>query len=108
MSFKIGRLKFVIIGTTFMDDIENIKSSLIKNGFPPFLIDKVIKKYLDYKFSIIEEHIKKDNKSDFFKHLHPTAICFDSYNCLCFEIIHKANSKFNLNFKWRTPNLNAE
>ena len=31
--------------------MENIKSNLIKNAYPPFLIDKVIKKYLDYKFS---------------------------------------------------------
>ena len=44
----------------------------------------------------IEEHIKKDNKSHTFKHLHSTATCFDSYNSLCFKIIHKANSKFDL------------
>ena len=30
---------------------ENIKSNLIKNTYLPFIIDKVIKKYLDYKFS---------------------------------------------------------
>ena len=35
----------------------------------------------------IEEHIKKDNKSHIFKHLHSTTICFDSYNSLCFKII---------------------
>ena len=162
--------------------MENIKSDLIKNAYLPFLIDKVIKKYLDYKFSSnlnqfkdkseyyyfklpyisnlshhiknklsrlckefckenfniklvfnsfkikncfsykdpipndlksflvykftcascsssytgktyhhfktrIEEHIKKDNKSHFFKHLHYTETCFDSYNSLCFKII---------------------
>ena len=44
----------------------------------------------------IEEHIKKDNKSHIFKHLHSTATCFDSYNYLCFKIIDKANSKFDL------------
>ena len=44
----------------------------------------------------IVEHIKKDNKSHTFKHLHSTATCFDSYNSLCFKIIHKANSKFDL------------
>ena len=44
----------------------------------------------------IEEHIKKDNKSHIFKHLHSTATCFDSYNSLCFKIIDKANSKFDL------------
>ena len=60
----------------------------------------------------IEEHIKKDNKSHIFKHLHSTATCFDSYNSLYFKIIDKANSKFDLKIKesfhinWRDPNLN--
>ena len=36
---------------SFHNDIENVKSNLIKNAYLPFLIDKVIKKYLDYKFS---------------------------------------------------------
>ena len=62
----------------------------------------------------IEEHIKKDNKSHIFKHLHSTATCFDSYNSLCFKIIDKANSKFDLKIKealhinWRKPNLNPQ
>ena len=47
----------------------------------------------------IEEHIKKDNKSLIFKHLHSSATCLDSYNSLCFKIIHKANSKFDLKIK---------
>ena len=61
----------------------------------------------------IKEHIKKDNKSHIFKHLHSTATCYDSYNYLCFKIIDKGNSKFDLKFKealhinWRKPNLNA-
>ena len=61
----------------------------------------------------IEEHIKKDNKSHIFKHLHSTATCFDSYNSLCFKIIDKANSKLDLKIKealhinWRKANLNA-
>ena len=46
-----------------------------------------------------EKHIKKDNKSYIFKHLHSTATCFDSYNSPCFKIIHKANSKFDLKIK---------
>ena len=59
----------------------------------------------------IEEHIKKDNKSHSFKHLHSTATCFDSYNSLCFKLIDKANSKFGLKIKealhinWRKSNL---
>ena len=62
----------------------------------------------------IEEHIKKDSKSHIFKHLHSTATCFDSYNSLCFKIIDKANSKFDLKIKealhinWKKPNLNAQ
>ena len=62
----------------------------------------------------IEKHIKKDNKSHIFKHLHSTATCFDSYNSLCFKVIDKSNSKFDLKIKeglhinWRKPNLNAQ
>ena len=62
----------------------------------------------------IEEHIKKDNKSHIFKHLHSTATCFDSYNSFCFKIIDKANSKFDLKIKkalhnnWKKPTLNAQ
>ena len=64
--------------------------------------------------TMIEEHIKKDSKSHIFKLLHSTATCFDSDNSLCFEIIDKANSKFDLKIKealhinWRKPNLNAQ
>ena len=47
----------------------------------------------------IEEHIKKDNKSHIFKHLHSTAKCFDLYNFLSFKIIDNANSKFDLKIK---------
>ena len=190
--------------SSFHNNIENIKSNLIKNAYPLSLIDKVIKTYLDYKFSSnqnqlkdksdvhyfklpyignlshhiknkfsklykefckenvniklvfisfkiknyfpykdpilndlksflvykftcascsssyigetcyhfktrIEEHIKKDNKSHISKHLHSTATCFDSYNSLCFKIIDKSNSKFDLKIKeglhinWRKP-----
>ena len=179
---------------SFHNDVENIKSNLIKNAYQPFLVGKVIKKYLHHKFSSnqsqlkdksdvhyfklpyidnlshhiknklsklckefckenfniklvfnsfkiknyfsykdpipndlksflvykftcaccsssyigetcrhfktrIEEHIKKDNKSHIFKHLHSTATCFDSYNSLWFEIIDKANSKCELKIK---------
>ena len=62
----------------------------------------------------IEKHIKKDNKSHIFKHLHSTATCFDSHNSLCFKAIDKGNSKFDLKIKealyinWSKPNLNAQ
>ena len=215
-SYKISLIKCLIERSfkicnnwnSFHNDIENIKSNLIKNAYLPFIIDKVIKKCLDYKFSSnqnqlkdksdvhyfklpyinnilhhiknkllklykefckenfniklvfnsfkiknyfsykdpipnnmksflvykftcaswssscigetclhfktrIEEHIRKD-KSHIFKHLHSTATCSDSYNSLCFKIIDKANSKFDLKIKealhinWRKPNLNAQ
>ena len=44
----------------------------------------------------IEEHVKKDNKSHIFNHLYFTATCLGSYNSLCFKLIDKANSKFEL------------
>ena len=47
----------------------------------------------------IEEDIKKGKKSHIFKHLHSTTTCYDSYNSLCFKIIDKANSKFDLKIK---------
>ena len=64
--------------------------------------------------SRIEKHIKKDNKSDIFKHLHSAASCFDSYHSLCFIISDKADSKFDakvkkaLHINWRKPDLNAK
>ena len=61
----------------------------------------------------IEEYIKKDNQPHIFKYLHSTATQIDSYNSLCFKIIDKGNSKFDLKIKealhinWRKPDLNA-
>ena len=191
--YKISLIKCLIDNWNFChNDAKNIKSNLIKNAYPPFSIDKVIKKYFHYKFSSnqnqlkdnfdvhyfklpyignlshhfkvklsklskelckenfninlvfdsfkvknyfsckdpilndlksvpvskftctscsssyigktchhfktrTEKHIKKDNKSQIFKHLLSIATCFDSYNSLCFKIIDKANSKFDLN-----------
>ena len=59
ISYKISLIKCLINRpfkiynnwNSFPNDIENTKSSLIKNAYPPFLIDTVIKKYLNYKFS---------------------------------------------------------
>ena len=62
----------------------------------------------------IGEHIEMDSKFHIFKHLHSIATCLDSYNSLCFKIIDKSNSKFDLKLKealhinWRNPNLNAQ
>ena len=65
-SYKISLIKCLIDRSfkisnnwnSFHNDIENIKSNLIKNAYPPFLIDKVIKKYLDYKFFSNQNQLK--------------------------------------------------
>ena len=44
----------------FHNDTENIKCNLIKKAYPSLLIDKVIKKYLDYKFSSNQNQLKKN------------------------------------------------
>ena len=60
---------------------------------------------------MIEEHIKKDNKSHAFKHLHSNTACFDPHNCFSLKIIDKVNSKVNSKIKtvlrtnWKKPNL---
>ena len=48
-------------------DTENIKSNLIKNAYPPFLINKVNKKYLDYKFSSNQNQLKDKSDVHYFK-----------------------------------------
>ena len=52
---------------SFHIDIENIKSNLIKNAYPPFLINKVIGKYLDYKFSNNQNQLKDKSDVHYFK-----------------------------------------
>ena len=52
---------------SFHNDIENIKSNLIKNAYPPFLIDKAIKKYLYYKFSSNQNQLKDTPDVHYFK-----------------------------------------
>ena len=42
--------------------MENIKSNLIKNAYPQFLINKATKKYLDYKFSSNQNQLKDNIK----------------------------------------------
>ena len=52
---------------SFHDDIENIKSNLIKNACLPFLINKFIKNYLDYKFSSSQNQFKDTSDVYYFK-----------------------------------------
>ena len=46
---------------------ENIKFNVIKNAYPLFLIDKLIKEYLDYKFSINQNQLKDKWDVHYFK-----------------------------------------
>ena len=65
-SYKISLIKCLINRSfkicnnwnSLENDIENVKSNLIKNAYPPFLIYKVIKKYLDHKFSSNKNQLK--------------------------------------------------
>ena len=74
-SYKISLIKCLIDGSfkictnwnSFHKDIGNIKTNLIKNAYPPFLIDKVIKKYLDYKFSSNKNQLKDKSDVHYFK-----------------------------------------
>ena len=52
---------------SFHNDIENIKSNFIKNAYPPFLIDKAIKKYLYYKVSSNQHQLKDTSNVHYFK-----------------------------------------
>ena len=47
----------------------------------------------------IEEHIKKDNKSHIFKHLHTITTCFDLCNSLSLKMIDQVSSKFDTKIK---------
>ena len=50
-----------------MPRLEITKSNLIKNAYPPSLIDKVIKKYLSYKFSSNQNQLKDTSDVHYFK-----------------------------------------
>ena len=53
---------------SFHNGIENIKSNFIKNAYPPFLIDKIIKKYFDYNsLSSTQNQLKDTSDVHYFK-----------------------------------------
>ena len=52
---------------SFHNDIESIKCNLIKSAYPPFLIDKVIKKYLNYEFSSNQNQLKSTFDVHYFR-----------------------------------------
>ena len=46
---------------------ENIKSNVTKNVYPLFLIDKVIKMFLDYNFSSNQNQLKDESDVHYFR-----------------------------------------
>ena len=74
-SYKISLIKCLIDSSfkicnnwnSFHKYIESIKYNLIKNAYLPFLIDKVIKKYPDHKFSSTQNQLKDTSDVYYFK-----------------------------------------
>ena len=61
-------MKFAIIGTLLIKNFHGKhKSNLIKNVYQPFLIDKLIKKQLDFKFSNNQNQLKDKSGVHYFK-----------------------------------------
>ena len=62
----------------------------------------------------MDEHVKRDNKSNVFKHLNDNNDCLNSYNSDCFKILDSASSNYELKIKealhinWGKPELNAQ
>ena len=79
--------------------LDDLKSSLVYKFTRATCSSTYIGETCRHFKTRIQEHIKKDNKSHISKHIHSTATFFDLHNFLCFKIIDKANSKFNLNIK---------
>ena len=70
-SYNISSIKCLIDRS--LKSCNNLNSlNLIKNTYPPFLIDKVIKKYLDYKFSLTRNQLKDQSDIHYFKLSHHT------------------------------------
>ena len=83
---------------SFHNDIDNIKCNLIKNAYPPFLIHKVIKKYLNYKFSSNQNQLRETSDVHYFKLPYIVNLSFHIKNKLsklCKEF-HKENFHIQL------------
>ena len=89
-SYKISLIKCLIDTlfkicnnwNSFHNDIENIKSNLIKNAYPPFITDKVIKKYLNYNFSSYQNQLKDTSDDHYFKLLYISNLSHHTKNKL--------------------------
>ena len=74
-SYKISLIKCLIDRSfkicknwnSFHNNMESIKSNLIKNAYSPFLTNKVIKKNLNYKFSSNQNQLKDTYDVHYFK-----------------------------------------
>ena len=84
---------------------DDLKSSLVYKLTCASCSSSYVGKTCRHFKTRIEEHIKKDNKSHIFEHLHSIATCFDSYNSLCFKKIDKDKV---LHINWGKHNLNAQ
>ena len=60
-------LKICNNGNSFHIYVKSIKSNLVKNSYPPFLISKIIKKYLNHKISSNKKELKDTYDVDYFK-----------------------------------------
>ena len=60
-------LKICNNGNSFHIYLKSIKYNLVKNSYPPFLISKIIKKYLDHKISSNKKELKDAYDVDYFK-----------------------------------------
>ena len=88
-SYKISLIKCLIDRSfticnncnSFHNDIESIKSNLITNAYPPFLIDKVINRYLSHKFSRNQNQLK------------------DTSNVYCFRLPYAGNLSHHIKNK---------
>ena len=62
----------------------------------------------------INEHVKKDKKSNIYKYLHNNKEFFSSFNSDCFSILDYAPTHFQIKIKegmyidWEKPNLNKQ
>ena len=67
---------------SFYKDIENIKSNLSKNVYSPFLIDKLIKMYLDHQFFSNHNQLKETSDVHYFKLLYISNLSYHIKNKL--------------------------
>ena len=91
-SFKIFK-----IGTLFTTTQKTLNPILLKKAYPPFLIDKVIKRYLDCKLYSNQNQIKDKSEVHYFKLPHIGNLSHHIKNELSIEFC-KENFNITLGF----------